>query len=153
MTEDKPRFPDLDKLPTLGPSDVIPEGFAPIKFLPGQVNPPPAIRWGDSFDLTHKDCKSIEWQLARVKLVAAAMNHAADVAQNLLQQTIAIANHQEQLLRQWQERDTTTSSASAQLMAQLNADKQARLEELQNTKRELREVRALLAQQQTGVAA
>lgn len=141
----EPRFPDLDDLPLLGPPEVIPEGFEPVRFLPGQRNPPPKILWGDRFDPDHPECEPVEWQIERVKKVAAAMNHAAAHAQELLRQTIEIANHQEDLLRQWQERDATNGSVTASMIATMNAEKQSRLEEMQELRAELRTARQRLA--------
>ena len=129
-TEEDRRFPDIDSLPALGPADVIPEGFETVRFLPGQVNPPPEIRWGSKFEEfdeegnPNPEVMPIEWQLERTKKVAAAMNHAASHAQELLKQTIAIAEHQEELLRQWQAHDMEVQQVTQSMSDRMNEELQ-----------------------------
>lgn len=144
------RFPDVNAQPLLGwkpkgddePIEPMPAGFAPVRFLPGQHNPPPAIRWGDFFDLTHKDCKPLAWQLERVKKVAAAMNHAAAHAQDMLRQTIEIAVHQEDLLHQHVANNIKTDEVVQSMTESVNAEANARTHEILELRRMLRETRA-----------
>ena len=132
------KFPGIDTYPDLGPPEVLPLGFAKIKFLPGQQNPPPNIMWGEYFDPESPKCQPIEAQLIRVKKVASAMNHAAEVAQRRVSEMIDIANHQEEQLQQWQVRYDLVVENHGQLVAAMNAEKQERLAEMQALKARVR---------------
>ena len=135
-------FPKIEDLPMLGPADVIPQGFEPIRFLPGQLNPPPAIRWGELFDdiddqgNPNPKQMPMPWRLRRAQLVASAMNHAAAVAQRQLAEWITRAQHQEKLLDQWQERWSERDDINTGLLAREQAAKQERLQEMQRLKAE-----------------
>jgi hypothetical protein len=165
---DEPRFPVIEELPLLGPPEAIPEGFAPVRFLPGQVNPPPKILWGVHFDPDtpqtcpmclhrakpkktcstcngtgqHRDWRSLEWRLDRVKKVASAMNHAAAHAQDLLRQTIEIANHQEALLKQHVTRDVENTEVVQSMTDYMNADLQEKTNEILQLRAYVRAARA-----------
>lgn len=126
-------IPGIDTYPNLGPPEVMPEGFKQIKLLPSQQNPPPQIRWGEQYQNM-----PIDKQLRRAQKVASAMNHAADIAQQRVQELIDIANHQERQLDQNKVDFAKQRELLTQMMTQNNAEKQARLQEMQLLKAELR---------------
>lgn len=130
MSEDK-LLPSLANYPNLGPPEVLPKGYKEIRALPGHQTPAPRIRWGKQFERM-----PIEQQLKRAKKVADAMNHAADIAQQRVQELIDIANHQERQLESNKVDFANQQRLVQKLVFDHNAEKQARIAELQELKAE-----------------
>lgn len=129
-------IPGIDTYPNLGPPEIMPEGYKDIKLLPGQQNPPPKIRWGKQFD-----AMSVEKQIRRAKKVADAMNHAADIAQQRVQELADIANHQEKQLELNKVDFANQQQTMIMMTTKHNAEKQLRIQEMQELKAELREAK------------
>lgn len=125
------KFRPLEELPVVGPADVLPEGFAEVRAVPGHRNPPPAIRWGDFFEPGHPKEMPDDWKLERAKKVAAAMNEATRASQEHYRELLKIALHQEAQLRQWEERWLSREDINSSLIERENEAKQARLQEMQ----------------------
>jgi DNA-binding helix-hairpin-helix protein with protein kinase domain len=132
-------IPGIDTYPNLGPPEVMPKGYKQIKALPGHQTPAPKIKWGKKFEKM-----PVEQQIRRAKKVADAMNHAADIAQQRVQELIDIANHQERQLEVCKQSQLDMQRTMSLLTNQHNAEKQARIAEMQELKAELRELKKRL---------
>lgn len=134
-------LPSLDTYPNLGPPEVLPEGYKVIKMLPGQQNPPPKIRWGDKFEKL-----SLRDRLKRAQKVADAMNHAADVAQQRVSELIDVANHQEKQLENAKRAFHSQQQTMIMMTTRHNEQQQARMQEMQELKAELREAKKRISE-------
>lgn len=103
------------------------------------------IHWGEDYMSW-----PLERRLAFAEDLASSMNNAADVLQQERNKLVELANRQEENLKAWAIKYEDQGRLLTERVTAANTEKQQRLQEMQDLKAELRQLKKTLAALQAG---